>query len=466
MFLNIILREIHQHILSLRLHLTLILVFILFGLGSVAFIKGHNADRESYEQVYSTNLDKERSWAEKYLGNYMVRVRSLMLEPRNNAFITDAKEKMMPNQFWYTGFSVHDFDVPSWASNDLMKSFAELNWVYIVSIIAGFTVLLFSYDLVCGDKENGTLALTVSYPVSRGLLLTGKYISVIIVAMLVLLPGIVLSLIILLLSGTVVFDGMLLAEIAGFLAGTALFVACMAALGLLASTITTRSNVSLLICLCFWLGSVLVVPNSAVFFTEKLFPIESSQSVTERTSQASQAANDRINASMEAVKGSDLSVEEHLLLYTKLNMEYLQTETAIKDAWNNSLFRQFSGSRRLAAVSPVSLFEQLSEAVVGGGLVRLRKSWSDMKLYQSQLLEWFKDVDANDPESWHIYDAYNTMGMTHKIVDFETIPQCQERPATFTERLDGARLSLALLIIYTAIAFALSFVLFIRYDVR
>ncbi len=466
MLLNIILREIHQHILSLRLHLTLILVFILFGLGAVAFIKSHTADRKSYEQVYSTNLEKERRWAGKNLGNYMTRVRSLMLEPRNDAFITDAKEKMMPNQFWYTGFSVQGFDVPSWASNDLMKSFAELNWVYIVAIILSFTVLLFSYDLVSGDKENGTLALAISYPVSRGVLLTGKYISVIIVAMFVLLPGIVLSLIILLLSGAVIFDGMLLAEIAAFLAGALLLIACMAALGLLSSTISTRSNVSLLICLCCWLGAVVVVPNSAVFFTEKLFPIESSQSIEERISQAVQVSKDRTKASMEAVKESDFSAEDHFRLYAKINMEYLHTETTIKDAWNSSLFRQFSDSRRLAAISPVSLFEQLSEAVVGGGQVRLRKTWSDMKLYQVQLLEWFKDVDANDPESMHIYDPYNTYGMTHKIVDFETVPQFRERRATLSERLDAARLSLLLLILYTAIAFALSFVLFLKYDVR
>jgi ABC-type transport system involved in multi-copper enzyme maturation permease subunit len=463
---NIILREIHQHILSLRLHLTLILVFILFGLGSVAFIKGHTAARESYEQVYSTNLEREKEWAGRYLGNFMVRTRSLILAPRSNAFITDAKEKMMPNQFWYTGFSVQGFDVPSWASNDLIKSFAELNWVYIVSIIVGFTVLLFSYDLVSGDKENGTLALTVSYPVSRGVLLTGKYISVIIVAILVLLPGIVLSLIILLLSSVVVFDGMLLAEIAGFLAGAALFVACMAALGLLASIISTRSNVSLLICLCFWLGSVVVVPNSAVFFTDKLFPIESSQSLDERISQEVRAANDRIDDAMKAARGSDLSFEDYNRLYAKFNIEYLQTEKKIKGAWNNSLFLQFSGSRQLAAVSPVSLFEQMSEAVVGGGLVRLRKCWSDIKLYQAQLFEWFKDVDADDPQSMHLYDPYNPHFMTHKVVDFETIPQFRERRATFTERLESARLSLALLVIYTAIAFALSFVLFLRYDVR
>ncbi len=466
MLSNIILREIHQHILSLRLHLTLLLVFILFGLGSVAFIKGHVADRESYEQTYAASLEEQSKRAEDNLGFYITHVRSLMLAPRSDAFITDANEKLMPNRFWYNGYRVFGFDVPTWASNDFMESFAELNWTYIVAMIVSFTVLLFSYDTVSGEKENRTLAITISYPVSRGILLIGKYISVIIVAMFVLLPGIVLSLVILLLSGVVVFDGMLLAEIAAFLAGAVLLIACMAALGLLSSIITTRSNVSLLICLCCWLGAVVVVPNSAVFWTGKLFPIEPSESVHQRISQAEQAVDDQAAAWRKATLGSNISQEESIRKQAEFSMERLQAEKTVKDAWNNSMFRQFNGSRRLAAVSPVSLFEQLSEAAVGGGYVRMRKAWRDMNTYQSQLLEWFKDVDANDPESSHVYNPRRSFSSTMKGVDFATIPQFRERRASFAERLTAGRLSLLLLIMYTGVAFALSFVLFLRYDVR
>ena len=233
-------------VLSLRLHLSLILVIVLFAIGSMAFVKSYNADRESYKQVYDDYIGLEKGWAEKNLGDYMNEVRSFILPPRGDGFITDASEKQMPLQFWYTGYSVHGFDVPSWASNELIRSFAELNWTYIVSIILSFMVLLFSYDQVSGDKESGTLALTVSNPVPRGVLLTGKYLSVIAISLLVLLPGVVLSLIIMLLARTVEFNTALVAEIAGFMLGAALFTACMAALGLLASVIAARSNISLL----------------------------------------------------------------------------------------------------------------------------------------------------------------------------------------------------------------------------
>lgn len=467
MILTVVLRELQQHVLSLRLHLVLVLLMVMFGLGTVSFIKMYKADQERYRQIHNAHLEKEREWAAKRLGLYMAQTRPMLLEPRASAFITDAGEKMMPFQFWFTGFGVESFDVPNWASNDMLPSFRELSWAFIVSIIISFTVLIFSYDIVSGDRETGTLALAASNPAPRGVLLFGKYLGVVLASVLVLLPGVILSLAILLAEKALVLDRILLAEIAAFLGNAALLASCMAALGLLASTVTSRSNVSLLLCLCLWLASVVVVPNSVVYITGKLNPIESSRVVADRIAQEVKASNDRI-ASAESQNGGVLTPIEQFRLYAKFNMQFKERELAIKDAWNSSLLEQFRFSRRLIALSPVCLFEQLCEAATGGGFVRLEKNWQDLKQFRSQLFEWYMALDAaaTEDETLHIVDPYNPGRMLFKVVNFEQIPQFQERRASFSERLSSARLPLLLLILYTGAAFALSFVLFLRYDVR
>ena len=467
MILNIVLRETQQHVLSLRLHLVLVLLLVLFGMGTVSFINRYKADQERYRQVRSAQLEKEREWAARYLGYYMVQTRSQVLEPRANTFITDAGEKMMPFQFWFTGFGVEGFEVPNWASNDMMQAFRELDWTFIVSIIISLTVLIFSYDLVSGDRETGTLALAISNPVPRGLLLFGKYLGAVLAVILVLLPGIILSLAILISGKAVVLDRMLLAEIAAFLGSAAILAACMAALGLLASTFTSRSNVSLLLCLCIWLAAVVVVPNSIVYFTGKLFPIESSRAVADRVAQESKASNDRIAAD-EAQGEGVLNPIEQFRLYAKFNMQFKKRELAIKEAWNNSLLEQFRFSRHLTVISPVCLFEQLAEAATGGGFMRLNRGWRDMKIFQSRLFDWYMELDAaaSEEETLHILDPYNPGRMLWKVVDFEEIPRFHEKPASAAERLAAARMPLVLLVIYTMGAFALSFVLFLKYDVR
>jgi len=466
--MNIVLRELQQHVLSLRLHLVLVLMLLLFGMGTVSFVHRYRADQERYRQVQSDQLEKEKGWAAHHLGLYMSQTRPLVLEPRADTFITDAGEKTMPFRFWVSGFGVEGFEVPNLASNDTLQAFRELNWAFIVSIILSFAVLIFSYDQVSGEREAGTLALTLSNPVPRGLLLFGKYIGVVLAALLVLLPGVILSLAILSAEKALVLNLALWAEIAAFLGSAALLVACMAALGLLASTVAGRSNVSLLLCLCLWLAAVLVVQNSVVYLTEKLYPVESSRTVADRTAQELKVSNDGIAAAEAQGGGVFNNPIESFRLYAKFNMQYKERELAIKEAWNNSLLQQFRFSRRLTALSPVCLFEQLSEAATGGGFVRLEKNWRELKEFRSRLFDWYMALDAaaTDDETLHILDPYNPNHMLWKKVPFDEIPQYQERPASFGERFAAARLPLLLLVLYTVVSFALAFVLFLRYDVR
>ena len=465
MLANIILSEMHQHILSLRLHLTLVLVVLLFGFGTLAYVKSHEADRQRYEQYLAELIDSQRNQAENNITRFIIETRSLVLSPRNDSFISDAREKYLPMQFWYSGYNVFGFDVPSDAANKYMESYQRLNWMFIVAIIISFAVLVLTYDTASGEKESRTLALILSNQVSRGILLTGKYLSVIITSLLVLLPGIALSLIILLLTGTVIVAGSLLAEVTGFLAAVVVFVSCVAALGLLSSVISKSSNVSLLVCLCFWLGSVVVVPNAAVFLTNRVFPVESSDSRQARIDQARDEINRNAPPGSWSSAGGNPFFEGHKLRADN-QMNMFMAEKQIKDAWNNELIRQYEGSRLLASISPVSLFEFISEAVVGGGYVRLRKEWDDIRNYQSSLINWFKEIDAGDDKSPHWYNPVESLSTTAQGVSWETVPKFTERRPSASERLAAARLSLAILVLYTAAAFALSFVLFLRYDVR
>ncbi|MFH1071788.1 MAG: hypothetical protein V1794_19375 [Candidatus Glassbacteria bacterium] len=199
--------------------------------------------------------------------------------------------------------------------------------------------------------------------------------------------------------------------------------------------------------------------------TNRLFPIDSSDTINERISKEKSEINRNAPPGSWSSAGNNPFFEGHELRANN-QMNLMMAEKRIKDAWNNDLFRQYNGSRLLASASPVSLFGYLCEAVVGGGYVRLQKAWDDIRNYQNQLLPWFKEIDANDKESPHWYNPYEDFSTTRKGVSWETVPQFTEQKPTLAERFAAARLSLVLLVLYTAGAFALSFVLFLRYDVR
>ncbi|MCK7541195.1 MAG: hypothetical protein MZV63_65070 [Marinilabiliales bacterium] len=91
-------------------------------------------------------------------------------------------------------------------------------------------------------------------------------------------------------------------------------------------------------------------------------------------------------------------------LRANLQTKRLAAEKGIRDAYYRAMFRQFERTRLVTALSPVSLYEYLTEAVAGGGYPRFRKAWTDMHVYQEQFLSFFKALDAGDTASPHWFN--------------------------------------------------------------
>ena len=120
----------------------------------------------------------------------------------------------------------------------------------------------------------------------------------------------------------------------------------------------------------------------------------------------------------------------------------------------------------MTAISPVANFEYLAEAVVGGGYPRFRKVWDDLHVYQLQFQNFFMALDARDPKSPHWINPQEDVSTTRQKVAIETVPQFTEKPMSFGDRLRSAFKYLITLILIGCVVYFLSFILFVRYDVR
>ncbi len=153
-------------------------------------------------------------------------------------------------------------------------------------------------------------------------------------------------------------------------------------------------------------------------------------------------------------------------LRANLQRKRLAAEKSIRDAYFRDMFRQFEKTRRLTAVSPAASFEFLAEAVAGGGYARFRKVWDDLHIYQAQFLSFFQAFDAADPKSPHWYNPSEDVSTTRKPVSFETVPQFSERPMSLARRVRPALAYVLMTALTACLAYFLSFLLFVRYDVR
>ena len=458
-------REILHNFYSMRFFVSLALVLAVFIAGSLSFIKNHESALEKYREARAQSLDDMKKDAERNATLLAATRRAYDLRPRDNAFITDGKEKYLPNSVTFSAWNVFSFLNKSGSTNPFLTKFDELNWSFIVAMVISFVTLLFTFDAVSGEKESKTLALTLSNPVPRAVLLMGKYLSAVLSVLAIALSGLLISLLIVHLAGLMPFTVSLAFETTGFLFVTGLLTAFLAAFGLFSSVVSRNSNVSLLLVLSIWLLFAVVIPNSSAFVAKNFFPIDGIETVEINVKKAFDDLDKNAPPGSWTFISGNPFVPQHELR-ANLQRKRLEAEKAIRDSYYRNMFRQFERTRFVTALSPVSLFQYLTEAVVGGGYPRFHKVWDDMHVYQEQFLAFFKALDAQDPKSPHWWNPFENVSTTSKPVAFETVPQFEEKPMLFAYRIRPAFKYILINVLSACLVFFLSFALFVRYDVR
>jgi len=464
-FRMVLRREILHNLYSLRFLISLALVLAVFAAGAVSFVRSHGADLEKFREIQGQYLENMRALADQSATELAVRRQTYTLKPRANGFIADAKERYLPNAIVYSAWNVFAFQSRSGSANPFLKKFDELSWTFVTALILSFVALLFTFDAVSGEKETKTLALSLANPLPRGTLLGGKFASAVLSVMAIVLAGVLTSLVIVVVLGPEGLPAALAGEVLGYLAVAGVLAGTFAAFGLLASVVARGSNVSLLLALSFWLVFAVAIPNSSTFLAKGLHPIASSETVQKNVTAVFDDLNKNAPPGSWMMNSGNPFLPQHELR-ANLQTKRLQAEKGIRDAYYQAMFRQFERTRLVTAVSPVSLFEYLTEAVAGGGYPRFRKAWEDMHVYQEQFLSFFKALDAADKDSPHWFNPNENVSTTRKPVAFEKVPQFKERPMSFADRVGPALKYLLINVFVLSAVYFLAFVLFVRYDVR
>jgi len=439
------------------------MVFV-FIVGSITFISSNKEIQADYAKYRRTEQEGLTRQAEN-VSRLAAETRSFIMSPHENSVIADNKESFLPNQFNYSAYNVYNFQVRQNQNNPLLNRAETLSWGFIVSMFLSFITLLFAFDAISGEKENRTLALVFSNPVPRSTFIGSKLLSIITVVGLMEITGIILSLLILSLSGQVQIDGSFLLESIGFFVISLLFITVFAIFGLFSSVITRYSNVSLLISLCFWLFSSVVIPNTSVFWAKKIFPIPGAKEIAETI----QEAKNELHRNAPPYSGSLIYNEPFYPYHERranLRMQLMMAEKTHKDHYYTQMFSQFENTRRFTSISPIAQFDYINEAFLGGGYLRFKKNWNDLHMFQEQFLQWFKEIDAKDPDSPHWYNPWEDVSTSRKPVSVEEAPQYREQIAPFSERFQFVSGYLIALIVMIAVIFGFCFYFFVRYDVR
>jgi len=452
MLKNIIQKEILNNIFSARFIVTFLLLVIIVLATSVILTNDYVRKQEEFS--------RRQTELENYLRDYAH-------FNRIGGVINPAQ----PPLAFYSlirGISL-ELNIEEFDNDPLPVMFPLIDLTFIVTILLSLIALLFSYDAICGEKEDGTLKLMLSNRISRVKILLGKTIG----GTLTLLISDWGAL------GLIVFSAVL-------------YVTLFYCLGILISSRHKSGSSSIMTSLFVWVLFILVIPSltpyMASFFAKTPSKIKIDREVSrlkdvERDELGRKLMQERIQEVQKKYPNyeSSLTREERQRRiandpeFKKADEEMTQ---AVNQAWNEAnriqgekvdiiradqnrkIESQMKLSIYLSMASPLSSFTYLATDLSATGM----RSLSHFDRIVERYWESFRDYAPKKRAA--LLEIDPTMDVSNSPVDVSDMPRFQYIDERLLDRIEGVLPFLTALIIFNILFFTAAFFSFVRYDVR
>ena len=265
MFWTLIKKEIHDHILSARFAVSMILALI-FLIGSTTMLARDKT--WAGRQLYTGYKLKDHLYTNKYSWYWMNRDL-----PTLRVLATGLDEELSLNANSEAKMGPQFENNRQFVNNPNRYLFSQLDFVFFFNIVGSLLAFVFTYDAISGEYRRGTLRLLLINSIPRPLLLTAKFLGSYLSLITSLLPALISTILILYLMPNVhlrLSDW--IATLFLFLVAL-LYLSVFCALGLFGSCLTKHPKTTLTTLMTLWVVMVLVIPNFSPFLASYLRPI-------------------------------------------------------------------------------------------------------------------------------------------------------------------------------------------------
>jgi len=169
--------------------------------------------------------------------------------------------------------------------NNLFKLFTAPDLLYVIRVILSLCAMLFAFDVVCWEKETGTLRQSLSGSVRRPILLMGEWIGGFVSFMVPFFLAVLLGVIFVTRLPLVQMSAQDGAKLGLFLLSAVLYLAAFFSLGLLISCLTHHASTSLVLSLSVWTILVFLIPHLGNLLARQVVPIPTARQVDVRHGQ-------------------------------------------------------------------------------------------------------------------------------------------------------------------------------------
>ena len=391
------------------------------------------------------------------------------------------------------------------ADNPFLAMFLSVDVVFIFKIVLSALAILFAYNTISGEREDGTLKLVLSNAIPRDTVVLGKYLG----GMLSLFPIVVMSLIVALLltlsSPNIAFDGNDIAHVVLIFAVSLLYVSTWYLLGLLLSVWTTEATTTLILSMFLWVVLTSVHANVATFAVAKFSPHkpdseekvfqqtiqlwddfrkerddylksfkgkayeDPTKTVSWRTDEQGRTGGSSGTSSISSewfvtesyhignMKYADVSVLQEFLSYQEpLRIAYTDRAEEILRKPADDRERNAKFADTLSRISFADVYHFAVGAIAGTDRQSYNAFLESSRAYKREVVEYLKDKNAFSLGAWFSDDQ--------GAADVTDLPVYRHQRLSLPESFSRASVDILILLAWNIVLFMLAYVSFLRYE--
>ncbi len=405
------------------------------------------------------------------------------------------------------GKPIFEFNFPIWAAptqkrgsdNPFLAMFLTVDVVFIFKFVLSALAILFAYNTISGEREDGTLKLVLSNAIPRDTIVFGKYLG----GMLSLFPIVLMSLIVALLiafsSPVIAFDGNDILHIVAIFGVSLLYVSTWYLLGLVLSVWTKQAATTLILSMFIWVILTSVHSNVVAFAVEKFppHPVKSEMTLIqpaadvweqfkkERDAYRRQRGYEDLQKSIiwepgassrgigsgsmfggyfltesysvTNVAQADTSIFQEILDYQEqLRVEYTDKAEEILKEPAEAREKNSKFADALSRISFADTYHFAVGAIAGTDRQRYNDFIESSRAYKREIVEYLKDKEAFSSRAWFSNDKGDAA-----LTD---LPVFQHRRLSLSESLSRASMDILILLAWNIVLFMVAYVSFLRYD--
>ena len=278
MLMTLIQKEIMHHILSVRFVALLLMCVLLIPLTLSIGYRNYQQNLVDYQEAVKLANIEEAKMNPKMELKPELEVSKLFLKPTPLSVFANGLGDALPSYLGMTRNGITQ-GAPTLVSDSLSYLLGHLDLLFLVGTVFSLLALLFTFDAVAGEREAGTLRITLSNSLPRDLFLWSKLIGGYLVFVVPFLVSLLFGLLMLVWQGFPLGESEIFPRVVSLTVVSLLYIGVFFAIGTVISTYLDNSKTALIIAFTVWVFAVLITPRVGFLAAKFIAPTQTSQSV-------------------------------------------------------------------------------------------------------------------------------------------------------------------------------------------